>query len=141
MAMQTMFRVSARTRLNPAVEAIDPEGAAAETTAEDAPKGGIGLKQEDAMKLRICRLIAIAAFVSCVLASTETPAQELAYVPYDRLGHDSCSVSIIDAVTNELITDSHLLAGSHPFGVAAGPGSFPGGGNVYFTNQTPTPSL
>jgi hypothetical protein len=120
--MQTMFTVSTGARRNPGVEAIDADGADAETTA-DAPKGGIGLKREDTGRLHICRLLAISAFVCCFLVSAPTRAQ-LAYITNSR----SNTISVIKTspppnspVTVIATIDLRGFMGGNPSGVAVAP--------------------
>ena len=74
------------------------------------------------MKLRLCRLLAIAAFV-CFLGSIQTLAQN-AYVTNDGSG----DVSVIDTATNTVTAT--IPAGSEPFGVAV----TPDGCKVYVAN-------
>jgi len=49
------------------------------------------------MKLRLCRRLATAAFVSCFLGSVQTLAQS-AYITNDGSGN----VSVIDTATNKV---------------------------------------
>jgi YVTN family beta-propeller protein len=81
---------------------------------KDAPKGGVSVKQEDAMKLRIFRLLAIAAFVSCFVASAQTLAQD-AYITNSASG----SLAIID--TRQFRIFSNPFIGEGGFGVAVSP--------------------
>jgi YVTN family beta-propeller protein len=69
-----------------------------------------GLEREDATKLRICRLLAIAAFVSCFLASAQTLAQNTYITNFDN------TVSVISTATNTVTAT--IPVGSTPFGVA-----------------------
>jgi YVTN family beta-propeller protein len=61
------------------------------------------------MKLHLCRLLAIAAFVSCFLASAQTLAQN-AYIT-NLLDN---SVSVISTATNTVTAT--IPVGSAPFG-------------------------
>ena len=74
------------------------------------------------MKLRLCRLLAIAAFV-CFLGSIQTLAQN-AYVTNDGSG----DVSVIDTATNTVTAT--ITVGTAPFAVAVSPD----GGTVYVAN-------
>ena len=75
------------------------------------------------MKLRLCRLLAIAAFVSCFLGSVQTLAQNV-YITNDGSGN----VSVIDTATNTVTAT--IPVGTAPFAVAVGPD----GGTVYVAN-------
>jgi YVTN family beta-propeller protein len=66
---------------------------------------------EDAMKLRICRLLAIVAFACCLLGSAQSLAQN-AYIT--NMG--SNNVSVINTATNTVIAT--IPIGSLPFAVA-----------------------
>lgn len=124
MTVLTTFTVPTGARMNPGIEAPDAEGADEAANTKAIPKGGIGLKQEDATRLRIiCRLLAIAAFVSCFLASAQTLAQ-FAYITNNL----SDNVSVIDTATNHVITT--IAVGSVPDGVAVSPN----GSKVYVAN-------
>ena|ERR1700730_7177537 len=79
------------------------------------------------MKLRICGLLAIAAFVSCLLGSGQSLAQN-AYIT--NLG--SNTVSVIDTATNKVTAT--IPVGFSPYGVAVSPD----GGRVYVTNENST---
>src|SRR6516164_557131 len=74
------------------------------------------------MKLRLCRLLAIAAF-ACFLGSIQTLAQN-AYVTNDGSG----DVSVIDTATNTVTAT--ITVGTAPFAVAVSPD----GGTVYVAN-------
>src|SRR6516162_8536041 len=76
------------------------------------------------MKLRLCRVFAIAAFVSCSLGSVQTLAQN-AYITNDGSGN----VSVIDTATNTVTAT--IPVGTAPFAVAVSPN----GGTVYVANQ------
>jgi YVTN family beta-propeller protein len=99
--------------MNPAVEAIDAEGADA-ANAEDAPTGGIGLKQEKCMNLRICRLLAIGAFVSCFFASAQTLAQTAAIT-----NSTSGRLALVDTQTDRIF--GNFFIGEGGVGVAVSP--------------------
>src|SRR5215471_5713243 len=75
------------------------------------------------MNLRICRPLAIAALVSCILAS----AQALAQNAYITNGFSN-TVSVIDTATNTVTAT--IPVGSFPFGVAV----IPDGSKVYVPN-------
>jgi YVTN family beta-propeller protein len=73
--------------------------------------------REDAMKLRISRLLAIAAFVAaCLLGSAQSPAQN-AYIASGL----SNNVSVIDTATNTVTAT--IPVGRSPEGVAVTPDS------------------
>ena len=74
------------------------------------------------MKLRLCRLLAIAAFVS-YFRSVQTLAQN-AYITNDGSGN----VSVIDTATNTVTAT--IPVGAAPFAVAVSPD----GGTVYVAN-------
>jgi YVTN family beta-propeller protein len=77
------------------------------------------------MKLRICGLLAIAAFaVACSIGSAQTLAQN-AYITNSGDG----TVSVIDTVTNTVIAT--IAVGAQPFGVAVAPDR----SKVYITNN------
>jgi len=78
------------------------------------------------MKLRIRAPLAIAAFTSYVLVSTQTLAQN-AYITNQNEGSDS--VSVIDTTTNTVIAT--IPVGLFPTGVAVTPDA----SRVYITNQ------
>ena len=100
--------------MNPAVEAIDGEGVDAAANAEDAPMGGIGLKQEEGMNLRICRLLSITAFVSCFVASAQTLAQN-AYITNSASGR----LAIVDTQKDEIFSNPFIGEGG--LGMAVSP--------------------
>ena len=75
------------------------------------------------MKLRLCRLLAIAAFVSCFLGSVQTLAQNV-YITNDGSGN----VSVIDTATNTVTAT--IAVGVNPFGLAV----TPDGSTVYVAN-------
>src|SRR5215469_10516140 len=75
------------------------------------------------MKLRVSGLLAIAAFVSFLLASAQALAQN-AYITNDN------AVSVIDTATNTVI-GSPIPVGARPFGVAV----TPDGSKVYVANE------
>ena len=75
------------------------------------------------MKLRLCRLLAIAAFVSCFLGSGQSLAQN-AYITNDGSGN----VSVIDTATNTVT--AAIPVGAAPFAVAVSSE----GGTVYVAN-------
>ena len=75
------------------------------------------------MNLRICRPLAIAALVSCILAS----AQALAQNAYITNGFSN-TVSVIDTATNTVTAT--IPVGRFPFGVAV----TPDGSKVYVPN-------
>src|SRR5712671_3141612 len=77
------------------------------------------------MKLRICRLLAIAAFGCCLLGSAQSLAQN-AYIT--NMG--SNSVSVINTATNTVIAT--IPVGNLPFAVAVSPD----GRKVYVTDDT-----
>ena len=76
------------------------------------------------MKLRLCRLLAISAFVSCFVGGVQTLAQN-AYITNDGSGN----VSVIDTATNSVTAT--ITVGSAPEGVAVSPD----GSTVYVANQ------
>jgi YVTN family beta-propeller protein len=82
-----------------------------------------GEPREDAMRLCLCRRLAIAAFVSYFLGSVQTLAQN-AYITNDGSGN----VSVIDTATNTVIAT--ITVGTAPFAVAVSPD----GGTVYVAN-------
>ena len=75
------------------------------------------------MKLRLCRLLAIAAFVFSLLGSVQALAQK-AYIT----NHGSGSVSVIDTTTNTVIASPSV--GVLPEGLAV----TPDGSKVYVAN-------
>jgi YVTN family beta-propeller protein len=75
------------------------------------------------MKLRLCRLLEIAAFVSCVLGNAQSLARN-AYITNDGSGN----VSAIDTATNKVT--AAIPVGANPFGVAV----IPDGSTVYVAN-------
>jgi YVTN family beta-propeller protein len=75
------------------------------------------------VKLRLCRLLAAAAFASCFLGSVQILAQN-AYIT----NHGSGNVSVIDTATNKVTAT--IAVGGAPFGVAVSPD----GGTVYVAN-------
>ena len=75
------------------------------------------------MKLRIFRLLAVAAVVFCGLAGAQARAQN-AYIPNEADG----TVLVIDTATNTVTT---IAVGTNPVGVAV----TPDGSKVYVTNQ------
>src|SRR6266404_2469698 len=77
-----------------------------------------------AMRLRLYRPLAIAAFVSCFLAS----AQTLAHNAYITNGGDN-SMSVIDTATNTVIAT--IPVSDRPFSVVV----TPDGSKVYVTNN------
>jgi YVTN family beta-propeller protein len=81
------------------------------------------------MKLRICRLLAVVAFVSCFLAGARALAQS-AYITQrystNGTGH---TVSVID--TAKKVVTATISVGQGPLGVSV----TPDGGTVYVTNQ------
>ena len=77
------------------------------------------------MKLRICRLLAIAAFVSCFLASAQTLAQN-AYIT----NQGDNNVSVIATATNTVTATINEPIFSNPGGVAV----TPDGSTVYVAN-------
>jgi YVTN family beta-propeller protein len=76
------------------------------------------------MKLRIFRLLAVAAVVFCGLAGAQARAQN-AYIPNEADG----TVLVIDTATNTVI-GSPITVGTSPVGVAV----TPGGSKVYVAN-------
>ena len=81
------------------------------------------------MKLRICGLLAIAALVSCFLASAQTLAQN-AYIT----NFYSNTVSVIDTVRNTVTAT--IPVGGEPEGVTV----TPDGSKVYVADEgAPTP--
>ena len=66
------------------------------------------------MRRRLCRLLAVAGFVTCFLASAQTLAQN-AYIT----NNSDNSVSVIDTATNTVTAT--IPVGDGPFGVAVTP--------------------
>ena len=83
-----------------------------------------GFNGEEAMKLRICRLFAIAALVFCCFAGAQALAQN-AYIT----NLDASTVSVIDTTSNTVTAT--IPVGSGPLGVAV----TPDGSTVYVANQ------
>jgi YVTN family beta-propeller protein len=81
------------------------------------------LEREDAMRLRLCRLLAVAGFVSCFLASCQTLARN-AYIT----NFDDKTVTVIDTATNTVTAT--IPVGANPEGV----GVTPDGRTVYVAN-------
>ena len=75
------------------------------------------------MRLRLCRRLAIAAFVSCFVGGVQTLAQN-AYITNDGSGN----VSVIDTATNTVTAT--ITVGTAPFAVAVSPD----GGTIYVAN-------
>src|SRR5262245_48239108 len=71
---------------------------------------------EEAMKLRICRLFAIAALVFCCFAGAQALAQN-AYIT----NLDANTVSVIDTTSNTVAATIPVGFGSGPVGVAVSP--------------------
>ena len=82
-----------------------------------------GFNGEEAMKLRICRLFAIAALVFCCFAGAQALAQN-AYIT----NLDANTVSVIDTTSNTVAAT--IPVGSAPWGVAVSPD----GSTVYVAN-------
>jgi YVTN family beta-propeller protein len=81
------------------------------------------------MNLRICRLLAIAAFaVACVLGGAQGLAQN-AYITNCECNIGN-TVSVIDTATNT-VNGSPITVGEGPLGVAV----TPDGSKVYITNH------
>ena len=76
--------------------------------------GGIGLKQEEGMNLRICRLLSITAFVSCFVASAQTLAQN-AYITNSASGR----LAIVDTQKDEIFSNPFIGEGG--LGMAVSP--------------------
>jgi YVTN family beta-propeller protein len=84
---------------------------------------------EDAMKLRISGLLAIAAFVvGCLLGSTQSLAQDAYNTNFG--GTSGNTVSVISTATNTVI-GSPITVGTGPLGVAV----TPDGSKVYVTSN------
>src|SRR5215472_1639850 len=76
------------------------------------------------MKLRICRLFAIAALVFCCFAGAQVLAQN-AYIT----NFDANTVSVIDTTSNTVAAT--IPVGNNPYGVAV----TPDGSTVYVANH------